>query len=79
MKIYTDEQVKKAIDMAREYYDGFSYTEKEIIATVTPIELPSDDKINKESYEGKEIMTFQRAAFIMGAKWMKEQILNQNK
>jgi len=47
MKLYTEEQVKKAIELAQECEHEcggvyFDYTEKEIIDELTPIELPSD-------------------------------------
>jgi hypothetical protein len=46
-----------------------------------PIELPSDWDIDKEAFkvpfDGSD--NFYDKSFIKGAKWMKEQILNQNK
>jgi hypothetical protein len=46
-----------------------------------PIELPSDWDIDKEAFkvpfDGSD--NFYDRSFIKGAKWMKEQILNQNK
>ena len=48
-----------------------------LIATVTPIELPSDEEIGKDI--GSGMHDFYKGGFIEGAKWMKEQILNQNK
>jgi hypothetical protein len=73
MKLYTEEQVKKMI------YDGNNmwYGYDAIISRYTPIELPSDEDIEKQTKgfmfeKNKEV-------FYNGAKWMKEQILNQNK
>lgn len=48
MKLYTEEQLRKAIELAQkcEHECGgvyFDYTETEIIETLTPIELPSDE------------------------------------
>ena len=43
----------------------------------TPIELPSDDEIEKEA--SWLINDDVNISFREGAKWMKEQILNQNK
>ena len=67
MKLYTEEQVKKMI------YDGNNmwYGYDAIISRYTPIELPSDEEIEEESCYIAE--------FRAGAKWMKQQILNQNK
>jgi hypothetical protein len=89
MKLYTEEQVRKAIDLGRDYYDGWDRTEKDIINSLTPIELPSDEEIVVESFVFNPIKLEleddwdknkqYRDEFIEGAKWMKEQILNQNK
>jgi hypothetical protein len=91
MKLYTEEQVKKAMD-------GFSDSDcsmQDVIDRLTPIELPSDDEINEaanikydlqiESFENDTSDFCSRDSFVLvagfedGAKWMKEQILNQNK
>jgi hypothetical protein len=71
MKLYKEEQVLKIIqktvmDKPETYYEVLKY--------YTPIELPSDDEI--EEYASKYAAD---GAIILGAKWMKEQILNQNK
>ena len=52
MKLYTEEQLKKAIELAQECEHEcggvyFDYTEKEIIDELTPIELPSDEEIDE--------------------------------
>lgn len=39
---YSLEDIKKAIEMARDYYDGFTYTEKEIIQSLSTQKLPSE-------------------------------------
>ena len=75
MKLYTEEQVKQIFanlndatlyDYEMEYYCN----------SVTPIELPSDEDIDKQAfqvpYDGTD--TFYDKSFINGAKWMKEQI-----
>jgi hypothetical protein len=53
----------------------------DIIKSLTTIELPSDWDIDKEAFkvpfDGSD--NFYDRSFIKGAKWMKEQILNQNK
>ena len=53
MKLYTEEQVKKAIESARENSFGSDFqrwltkSEESIMKDLTPIELPSDDEILK--------------------------------
>lgn len=90
MKLYTEEQVRKAIELsllnAKLFIhkglndDKYFPTVDEGINTITPIELPSDEEIEK--YNDGLIKLNLRTyydAFQDGAKWMKEQILNQNK
>lgn len=74
MKLYKEEQVKKAISIA-EYQD---YEYEQIIDELTPIELPSDDDIKDKSFN-KFTQSNARTCFEEGAKWIKEQMLNQNK
>ena len=47
MKLYTEEQVRKAIKYAEECRDIDTSVENGIIALLTPIQLPSDDEILK--------------------------------
>ena len=77
MKLYTEEQVRKAYDMG--LLDGrLNNTDYSITDGFKPIELPSDEEIvNIWDNEIDEIPYIDGA--INGAKWMKEQILNQNK
>jgi hypothetical protein len=99
MKLYTEKEVRKAIELAQkcEHECGgvyFDYTETEIIENLTPIELPSDEEIDRESEvlypinKGGSMWMPSRydidkanrqEGFRDGAKWLKEQILNQNK
>lgn len=44
MKLYTEEQVKRAIDIADDNADLLEYNE--ILSKLTPIELPSDEEID---------------------------------
>ena len=84
MKLYTEEQViRLVINMSPRYM--IKRQIKDIIAEqVTPIELPSDEEIEKELLEHTKVSTidpyksFYFNAAMYGAKWMKEQILNQN-
>ena len=45
MKLYTEEQVKKMLDLARFTYNS----EDKILLSQIPIELPSDEEIEKEA------------------------------
>ena len=69
MKLYTEEQVLKIIqktvmDKPETYY--------EVLKHYTPIELPSDEEIEKYDNHSANYDDFQ-----LGAKWMKEQILGK--
>ena len=82
-KLYTEEQVKEIVEKSRET----GLTAEYLILTTPPIEIPSDEEIKDYSYKyslthedvtdklGKYLVS---AAHIDGAKWIKEQILNQN-
>ena len=81
MKLYTEEQVIFIIQEAREvdwYEQNFDFTVEDITSQLTPIELPSDEEI-KENADKYTIDNNTYYSFINGAKFMKEQILNQNK
>jgi hypothetical protein len=92
MKLYTEEQVKESFKsgfrLAMETDGGFKEGQEEFINSLTPIEeLPSDEKI----YELMNIIPFskhigdepfnngQRKGFELGIKYIRHQILNQNK
>ena len=74
MKLYTEEQVKEAMKLF--FLTTKSY--KEILEQITPIELPSDEQIEKYA-EANCYDAFHEEGLEKGAKWMKEQIINQNK
>ena len=83
MKLYTEEQVREAFDNGYKYAstlrptsigEHYKYVENSI-KSLTPIELPSDEEIIDNAPDD----TLPLVEFIAGAKWMKEQILNQNK
>ena len=74
MKLYTEEQVKRAM---LEYSSYSKPTMIQVIDTLKPIELPSDEEIRKRGWEDADAED--DIAFFVGAKWMKQQILNQNK
>ena len=87
MKLYTEEQVREAIKFAQISSNVFStplmYNKDDVIAKLTPIELPSDDEIEKSypyCFQFTDDHHFgNKDCFKEGAKWMKEQILTQNK
>jgi hypothetical protein len=83
MKLYTEEQVRDC--MSKSFAEGVCFgaapmykneSFDEIIKLQCPIELPSDEEIQayfKKGYGGDD------GSAIYGAKWMKEQILKQDK
>lgn len=85
-KLYTEEQINIAMRYATLTEDSY----KEVLERLTPIQLPSDEEIEKHieddffnaeivhKYNEKEQLLM-KATAKAGAKWMKEQILNQNK
>lgn len=82
MKLYTEEQVREAIIMTRNEYP-LRYVQ-DIINDLTPIQLPSDEEIKKESHNyfmrgqlGFEAAADTERAFLRGASWMKDKILNK--
>ena len=81
MKLYTEYHLKevyfKGLDNGKNHIDGECH---DAIDSQTPIELPSDEEIEQEAYYKVSDHTENPyASFKSGAKWMKEQILNQNK
>ena len=75
MKLYTEEQVMKILFTTKQWGN---LSNDYLIATVTPIELPSDEEIEQEAYYKVSDHTENPyASFKSGAKWLREQILNQ--
>lgn len=80
-KLYTEEQVIRAIELSD------NRSTDEVLAGLTPIELPSDEEINERSvglgfYKDNDKLIVNAvgiARFRDGAKWLKDKILNQNK
>ena len=68
MKLYTEEQVKMAIQMGDKYHYLLETEEDGILKSLTPIELPSDEEIEKQSEH--EDTYSKKCAFTRGAKWM---------
>lgn len=79
MKLYTEEQVRKILKSTHIHTDN---DVDMILPQFTPIELPSDEEVLKESIkrmeewygEGSET---QIDAHNSGAKWMRDKILNK--
>lgn len=80
MKLYSEEQVKRAIDEAR-LVDVVYRTHEEVIDSLTPIELPSDGQIIIMSLP-KDVGDSHSSDYIKGfnegAKWVIEQIKQQD-
>ena len=90
MKLYTERQMKEMFRMGL----ANSINEDGALGQFAPIELPSDEEMDRESEvlypinKGGSMWMPSRydinkanrqEGFLEGAKWMKEQILNQNK
>ncbi len=81
MKLYTEEQVRQMLEVCRDsdLYDHI-LTFDDILKTETPIELPSDEEIEKESFNLYAnhntylLQVRQYKAFKRGAKWMRDKI-----
>ena len=86
MKLYTEEQVVRAMSLA--VYNKYEKY-MEVLDLLTPIELPSDEDIDKKNQEifGKDYIVDMGTnlkyayldAFEVGAKWVIEQIKQQGK
>ena len=74
MKLYTEEQVRKAVMIAENQKIGFTTIVREHL---TPIELPSDEEIF--SLIGDGMHDYYKAGFEQGAKWLRDKILGGNK
>ena len=78
MKLYTEEQVKKMLDLARFTYNS----EDKILLSQIPIEIPSDEDIKKiMELDGMEFDEFDPydASYLGGACWMRNKIRGDNK
>jgi len=71
MNIYTEDQVKRAIDISDENPDLLPYDE--ILSKLEPIKLPSNEEIEAEFDTHNE----KYYIFTEGAKWVIEQIKQQ--
>ena len=80
MKLYTEEQVKEMLSMTDMIFENDLMPHVDIISCFKPIELPSDEEIEKlqDNNDNYDDYDFYDTGFKQGVKWMKEQILNQN-
>lgn len=74
MKLYTEEELLKAIQLGRNY-GGWVTTEPEILKQLTPIELPSDNEMANASNHCKDGQV--KIGFLRGVLWYQEQILGK--
>ena len=91
MKLYTEEQLLNTIEAIRDYLKNYpekfheSMIEKHL-KNLEPIELPSDEEIEKESkYKSRYILPppllpnpVLNIVYIEGAKWMRDKIQGGN-
>ena len=76
MKLYTEEQVIKLINWEVPTVVSLEELREIVNFDLIPIELPSDEEIRAKGWEDA---VEDDLAFYVGAKWLKEHILNQNK
>ena len=74
MKLYTEEQLKQAVDKAMTMWLLSESSKEEILDSLTPIELPSDEEISKESRD--KTTNIPSFSFINGAKWIRDKLNN---
>jgi hypothetical protein len=78
MKLYTEEQVIKMIERRNET----GLTAQFLILTTTPIELPSDEEIEEQSWGYREVTKDMEIPpnedWSNGVKWMRDKIQGGN-
>lgn len=86
MKLYTEEQVMLLLDLAKLKINGQCYSKETLLEQVAPIEIPSDEEIEDKgkwvfNNAGHTIYTHYNTvpSWIEGAKWVIEQIKQQDK
>jgi hypothetical protein len=76
MKLYTEEEIIRAIELS------FGRSIDEVLAGLTPIELPSDEEIDKANpfvFGSKHLGTRDMDIWELGAQWMRDKIQGGNK
>lgn len=87
-KLYTEEQVRKAWNTA--YVDALALDNEDykpifyddFIASLTPIQLPTDEEIENNAYSDRQVDYWeheQQIGFERGAKWMRDKIKGGDK
>jgi len=78
MKLYTEEQVLRMLEVCRDT-DLYEHilTFEDILKTESPIELPSDEEIEKEMKF--DWLDPEDVAYLGGAIWMRNKIQGGNK
>ena len=83
MKLYTEEQVRKAIELSRDTHpqgrgyvvtDEYDYSMDEVVDLLTPIELPSDEEIREVIKPFQNEMDDFDLGFRNGVQWLREKI-----
>lgn len=92
MKLYTEEELHKAFEDGYLYHAAVGLTKEEqferqfrdTVYSLTPIELPTDEEIRKESHNyfmrgqlGFEAAADTERAFLRGVLWIRDKILNK--
>ena len=90
MKLYTESEVRKAIELSRDTHpegrgyvqkEEYDYSDDEVIDLLTPIELPSDEEIKKimelDDMEFDEFDPY-HLAHLDGIKWLRDKIQGGN-
>lgn len=77
MKVYTEEKLREAIQMADKHHYLLASEESEIIESLNPIELPSDEEIWDKADEEESLSG--HYAVMRGAQWMRDKIKECNK
>lgn len=87
MKLYTEEQLRKAWNTA--YTDALALDNEDykpkfyedFIASLTPIQLPTDEEIENNACSDRQVDYWeheQQIGFERGAKWMRDKIKKIN-
>jgi hypothetical protein len=81
MKLYTEEQLARAMDLAKK-----NVSKNRIIESLTPIELPSDEEIQNKgecvfNNAGHNIYNHYNTipSWVEGAQWLRDEILGGKK
>jgi hypothetical protein len=82
MKLYTEEHLKLFYQLGK--FDGIAGRQTDVeeeIKNHLPIEMPTDEEIDKEAFQVPYDNTrgFYDLQFIKGAKWMRNKIQGGNK